>query len=59
MFFLIIVFLNSVFLKVELSCNGAMPVRILGSNVKPSTHYLVDGQSDVKQCDMVKFRKQT
>lgn len=43
----------SVFLKVELSCNGDLPVRILGSYAKPSTYYLVESQSEMKQCDLV------
>ncbi|OBZ90744.1 Trafficking protein particle complex subunit 10 [Choanephora cucurbitarum] len=49
---------SCVFLKVELSCNGDMPVRILGSSVKPSRHYLVESQSEVKQCDMTLFPRQ-
>ncbi|KAG2194871.1 hypothetical protein INT47_002665 [Mucor saturninus] len=48
-----------VFLKVELSCNGDLPVRILGSYAKPSTYYLVESQSEMKQCDLTLFPGQT
>ncbi|CAO3645018.1 unnamed protein product [Mucor fragilis] len=48
-----------VFLKVELSCNGDLPVRILGSFAKPSTYYLVESQSEMKQCDLTLFPRQT
>lgn len=57
MYYLCLFFLyekKSVFLKVELSCNGDLPVRILGSFAKPSTYYLVESQSEMKQCDLVK-----
>jgi hypothetical protein len=49
----------SVFLKVELSCNGDLPVRILGSFAKPSTYYLVESQSEMKQCALTLFPRQT
>lgn len=51
--------LHSVFLKVELSCNGDLPVRILGSFAKPSTYYLVESQSEMKQCNLTLFPRQT
>ncbi|RCI03830.1 hypothetical protein CU098_007459 [Rhizopus stolonifer] len=49
---------SCVFLKVELSCNGDLPVRILGSSAKPSTYYLVESQSEMKQCDVTLFPRQ-
>ncbi|KAI8636445.1 Cullin family-domain-containing protein [Parasitella parasitica] len=48
-----------VFLKVELSCNGDLPVRILGSFAKPSTYYLVESNSEMKQCALTLFPRQT
>ncbi|CEP10929.1 hypothetical protein [Parasitella parasitica] len=47
-----------VFLKVELSCNGDLPVRILGSFAKPSTYYLVESDSEMKQCALTLFPRQ-
>lgn len=45
----------SVFLKVELSCNGELPVRIFGSHAKPSTYYLVESESKLAECDLVNW----
>ncbi|GAA5815085.1 hypothetical protein MFLAVUS_008591 [Mucor flavus] len=50
---------SCVFLKVELSCNGDLPVRILGSYAKPSTYYLVESQTQIKQCELTLFPRQT
>ncbi|KAI9486248.1 MAG: trafficking protein particle complex subunit 10 [Benjaminiella poitrasii] len=48
-----------IFLKIELSCNGDLPVRILGSFAKPSMYYLVESQSEMKQCNLTLFPRQT
>ncbi|KAI8982642.1 Cullin family-domain-containing protein [Pilobolus umbonatus] len=48
-----------VFLKVELSCNGDLPVRILSSHAKPSTYYLIDSHPEMKECELTLFPKQT
>ncbi|KAG0746394.1 hypothetical protein G6F57_006570 [Rhizopus arrhizus] len=48
-----------VFLKVELSCNGELPVRIFGSHAKPSTYYLVESESKLAECDLTLFPRQT
>ncbi|KAI7906306.1 trafficking protein particle complex subunit 10 [Cokeromyces recurvatus] len=50
---------NCIFLKVELACNGDLPVRILGAFAKPSTFYVVESQSEMKQCDLTLFPRQT
>ncbi|KAF7731993.1 hypothetical protein EC973_007098 [Apophysomyces ossiformis] len=50
---------TSIFLKVELSCNGDLPVRILRSNIQPSKAYVVESQPSVEQWDITLFPKQT
>ncbi|OAD74957.1 hypothetical protein PHYBLDRAFT_186589, partial [Phycomyces blakesleeanus NRRL 1555(-)] len=47
-----------VFLKVELSCNGKWPVRILGSTLRPSKIYVVESQPKEEQWDLTLFPKQ-
>ncbi|KAI8089523.1 trafficking protein particle complex subunit 10 [Halteromyces radiatus] len=48
-----------IFLKVELSCNGTLPVRILGSSLSPSKVYAVESQSQVNQWNLTLFPRQT
>src|SRR4051812_29862186 len=45
---------TSVFLKVELACNGLLPVRILGSNLRPSKIYDVANQPSTEEWDLVR-----
>ena len=47
----------SVFLKVDVSCNGDHPVRILESKLKPSKIYAVENSSAVEEWDLVKNLK--
>ena len=47
----------SVFLKVDVSCNGEHPVRILESKLKPSKIYAVENSSAVEEWDLVKNLK--
>ncbi|ORX57413.1 hypothetical protein DM01DRAFT_1334038 [Hesseltinella vesiculosa] len=47
-----------IFLKVELCCNGHLPVRILGSDLLPSKTYAVESQSEVNEWDLTLFPKQ-
>ncbi|KAI7870261.1 trafficking protein particle complex subunit 10 [Spinellus fusiger] len=47
-----------VFLKVELSCNGKWPVRILGSNLCPSKTYAIERHPETDQWDLTLFPKQ-
>ncbi|KAI8062176.1 trafficking protein particle complex subunit 10 [Gongronella butleri] len=47
-----------IFLKVELYCNGNLPVRILGSGLLPSKTYAVESQSEVNEWDLTLFPKQ-
>ncbi|KAI7848995.1 trafficking protein particle complex subunit 10 [Circinella umbellata] len=47
-----------VFLKVDVSCNGDHPVRILESKLKPSKIYAVENSSAVEKWDLTLFPKQ-
>ncbi|KAI8148730.1 trafficking protein particle complex subunit 10, partial [Fennellomyces sp. T-0311] len=47
-----------VFLKVDVSCNGGHPVRILESKLLPSKSYVVESSSTVEQWDLTLFPKQ-
>ncbi|KAI9243615.1 trafficking protein particle complex subunit 10 [Phascolomyces articulosus] len=47
-----------VFLKVDVSCNGDHPVRILESKLIPSKSYAVESSSTVEQWDLTLFPKQ-
>ncbi|KAI9499327.1 trafficking protein particle complex subunit 10 [Zychaea mexicana] len=47
-----------VFLKVDVSCNGDHPVRILESKLFPSKSYVVESSSAVEQWDLTLFPKQ-
>ncbi|ORZ25693.1 trafficking protein particle complex subunit 10 [Absidia repens] len=49
---------TSIFLKVELSCNGNLPVRILGSKLLSSNVYIVESQSEVNNWDLTLFPRQ-
>ncbi|CAO3578607.1 unnamed protein product [Absidia cylindrospora] len=49
---------TSIFLKVELSCNGNLPVRILGSKLLSSNVYTVESQSEVNNWDLTLFPRQ-
>ncbi|KAI8340503.1 trafficking protein particle complex subunit 10 [Chlamydoabsidia padenii] len=49
----------SIFLKVELSCNGNLPVRILGSKLLPSKVYNVESQSEVNNWNLTLFPRQS
>ncbi|CAO3653789.1 unnamed protein product [Cunninghamella echinulata] len=48
-----------IFLKVELSCNGGIPVRVRKSGILPSKLYAVDNRSEVNQWDLTLFPRQT
>ncbi|RUP49086.1 trafficking protein particle complex subunit 10 [Jimgerdemannia flammicorona] len=49
---------DCVFLKVELACNGLLPVRILASNLRPSKIYDVADNSLNSNWDLTLFPKQ-
>ncbi|RUS22451.1 hypothetical protein BC937DRAFT_89086 [Endogone sp. FLAS-F59071] len=49
---------DCVFLKVELACNGLLPVRILGSNLRPSKIYDVANHPLIEDWDLTLFPKQ-
>ncbi|KAI8372825.1 trafficking protein particle complex subunit 10 [Radiomyces spectabilis] len=49
---------DCVFLKVELSCNGDLPVRILETGLWPSKDYAIESASDSAQWDLTIFPKQ-
>lgn len=44
---------RSVFFKLELACNGPIPVRIIKSSLKPSKVYDVASFSDVENWNLV------
>lgn len=48
---------GSVFLKVDVACNGDQPVRIIESTLQPSKAYQVIRQSEVDKWNWVRHAK--
>ncbi|KAI9318228.1 trafficking protein particle complex subunit 10 [Dichotomocladium elegans] len=46
---------SSIFLKVEVSCNGDHPVRILESNLLPSKMYMIEKTNSINEWNLVRF----
>lgn len=44
---------SSIYLKVEASCNGNIPARVLGSCLEPSASYEIENQSVNENWDLV------
>jgi hypothetical protein len=49
---------SSIYLKVEASCNGNIPARVLGSCLEPSASYEIENQSVNENWDLVSCRSQ-
>lgn len=49
----LIILFYSIYLKVEVSCNGNIPARVLGSLLEPSSSYEIENQSAVEHWDLV------
>jgi hypothetical protein len=45
----------SIYLKVEVSCNGNVPARVLGSSLEPSSYYEIENQSVNENWDLVRL----
>ncbi|KAH8547567.1 trafficking protein particle complex subunit 10 [Umbelopsis sp. PMI_123] len=49
---------NCIYLKVEASCNGNIPARVLGSCLEPSSTYEIENQSVNENWDLTLFPRQ-
>ncbi|KAJ2960306.1 hypothetical protein NQZ79_g4345 [Umbelopsis isabellina] len=49
---------DCIYLKVEVSCNGNIPARVLGSLLEPSASYEIENQSAVEHWDLTLFPRQ-
>lgn len=49
---------NCIYLKVEVSCNGNVPARVLGSSLEPSSYYEIENQSVNENWDLTLFPRQ-
>ncbi|KAM3584023.1 hypothetical protein VKS41_003991 [Umbelopsis sp. WA50703] len=49
---------DCIYLKVEVSCNGNIPARVLGSLLEPSSSYEIENQSAVEHWDLTLFPRQ-